>query len=62
MNTKYYLSIANGPEQEVTQEQFIEAERDAGFYPKPGCGPIAIDEFESGIITGRVEYRDSDEQ
>jgi hypothetical protein len=46
------------PYQEVSRETFIMAEREAGFYPKHGCGDIATGSFSStrdttveGIVT-----------
>jgi hypothetical protein len=56
---RYYLS-AFGIEKEVTEEDFIRAEREAGFYPKHGCGPVATGGFGTGVsgfgLGGRIEY------
>jgi len=54
----YYLGITGHPESmvEVTQEEFILAERAAGFRPKHGCGPVATGGFGSGGIQGSVRY------
>ena len=44
---RYYLSfdgIADS-EREVTADEFVAAERNAGFYPKPWCGPFATSGF-----------------
>lgn len=48
---------------EVSQDEFVKEERDAGFIPKPGCGPVATTGFGihkpteewKGDIDGRVE-------
>ena len=41
--------------QEVTEEQFITAERAAGFRPKYGDG-VATGGFSGRGVSGRVEY------
>ncbi|EAM7657038.1 hypothetical protein GSB13_003858 [Salmonella enterica] len=51
---RYFLSHPAFGEKEVTQEEFINAERAAGFYPKSGSG-VATGGFGSGDIRGRVE-------
>lgn len=54
---KYFLKAEWQKEyQEVTQEEFVQAERSAGFRPKPGCGPCATAGFSSGSISGKVQY------
>lgn len=53
---EYYLQIADGPRQRVSQEEFVSAERAAGFRPKPGCGPVATGGFSSGPIRGSVDF------
>ena len=58
MTPRYYLTIGTQPEAEVTEEEFVRAERRAGFHPKPGCGPVATGGFGSGAIKGRVDYSD----
>jgi hypothetical protein len=60
---RYFVKIDDKPEREVTAEEFVRAERDAGFHPKPGCGPFATAGFgstrytEGGTrsISGRIE-------
>lgn len=42
---------------EVTEDQFVTAERQAGFYPKPGCGPVATSGFSGHGVSGQVRYR-----
>lgn len=51
---RYFLSVV-GNETEVTQAQFCEAERSAGFRPKMGEGPTATSGFGADVINGRVE-------
>lgn len=62
---RYFVKIDDCPEREVTAEEFVRAERDAGFHPKPGCGPFATAGF--GVtrydgpdgrrsINGRIEF------
>ena len=41
---------------EATQQQFVAAERAAGFHPKAGCGPVATGGFSGGGVRGRIEY------
>jgi hypothetical protein len=52
---KYFLTFGRAEEREVTQEEFIKAERQCGFRPKYGDG-VATGGFGSGMIHGRVEY------
>ena len=51
---RYFLSHRAFGEKEVTQAEFIRAERAAGFYPKAGSG-VATGGFGCGDISGRVE-------
>ena len=60
MKAKYYLSILGKEPIEVTQEEFIQAERSAGFRPKPGCGPVATGGFDSGALSGSIKYEKED--
>jgi hypothetical protein len=57
--TKYFLSIdgVDGSEKEVTKEQFVRAERSAGFRPKHGLpqDEPATGGFGNGSIKGRIE-------
>lgn len=54
--TRYFLAPSTKDPlwQEVTQEEFVNAERAAGFRPKPGCGPVATAGFAAGSIKGRT--------
>jgi len=40
---------------EVTKEQFIDAERAAGFHSKFGSDSVATAGFSGGGISGRIE-------
>ncbi|HHQ5858172.1 TPA: hypothetical protein ACSRRE_004261 [Enterobacter hormaechei subsp. hoffmannii] len=51
---RYFLSHPALGEKEVTQAEFIRAERAAGFYPKSGSG-VATGGFGYGDICGRTE-------
>lgn len=51
---RFFLSHPAFGEKEVTKEEFIAAERAAGFFPKSGSG-VATGGFGSGDIRGRVE-------
>ena len=51
---RYFLSHLAFGEKEVTQAEFIRAERAAGFYPKSGSG-VATGGFSYGDICGRTE-------
>lgn len=53
---RYYLSTDIHEEKEVTQEEFIKFERNLGFFPKPGCGPVATGGFSKNGINGRTEW------
>jgi hypothetical protein len=59
--TKYYLSHAQLGEKEVTKEEFIAAERAAGFRPKLSSNHpdymkvCATGGFGIGGISGRIE-------
>lgn len=62
MNERYWLKAGDLAWQECTQEQFVHAERSAGFRPKEGCGPVATGGFGSGDRYGRVTYGEITEQ
>lgn len=51
---RFFLSHRVFGEKEVTQDEFIAAERSAGFYPKSGSG-VATGGFGCGDISGRIE-------
>lgn len=54
---KYFLSF-QGLEKEVTKEEWIKAERGAGFYSKFGSDHEATGGFSSGGISGSIRYED----
>jgi len=54
---KYYLSF-HGLEKEVTKEEFIKAERQAGFYSKFGPDHLATGGFGGGGISGSIRYEE----
>lgn len=58
-NNKYYLTMLGLFELEVSKEQFMEAERLCGFYPKED-GELATGGFgfeKNGFqCKGRIEY------
>jgi len=45
----------------VTEEQFIRAERDAGFYPKTP-GTVATGGFSGNGMVGKINYPVIDEE
>lgn len=51
---RFFLSHPVFGEKEVTQEEFIAAERAAGFFPKSGSG-VATGGFRCGDVRGRTE-------
>jgi len=54
---RYWLQKDGSPWREVTREEFVSAEKDAGFYPKSGCGSVATNGFSSSSgIAGKVTY------
>jgi len=59
---KYYLTdFWQGSEIEVTRSEYIQAERNAGFFPKGDQNDIASYSFyTSGIGRGRTECEESD--
>lgn len=62
--SRYYLRRNRGRWREVSRDGFIAAEREAGFIPKSGCGPLATAGF--GIsgpdleLDGRIEGMDDE--
>lgn len=56
---KYFLSHPQLGEKEVTKEDFIKAERAAGFYPKSGNpDDCATGGFGGNGLSGTVRYVD----
>ena len=55
MKERYWVRLDGMRWQEATREQYIKAERAAGFYPKVGDG-IATGSFSGGGIEGRTTH------
>ncbi len=53
---RYWIRARGTKWQEVDQNAFVNAERNAGFYPKAGCGPVATGGFSNGSVEGTVTY------
>lgn len=53
MNERYWLRVSGFSWHEATKDQFIKAERDAGFRPKYGNG-LATSGFGNGSLEGMV--------
>jgi len=51
---RYWLRVSTLPWQKATKEQFIEAERKAGFRSSSGYGEVATNSFIGGGIQGRT--------
>lgn len=51
---KYYIQLLNGPWQEVSLEDYIKAEREAGFHGPDG--EPATSSFSSGVISGHMGF------
>lgn len=62
MEERYWLRVAGLPWQEATREQFIQAERAAGLYPKPGCGDVATAGFSAESVEGMVTWGEITEE
>jgi hypothetical protein len=58
--SRYFLRYNRGPWEQVSETEFIVAEREAGFIPKAGCGPLATAGFgcsgPNGSVDGKIEY------
>lgn len=64
---KYFLTYKdiNGnviKEEEVSKEDFIKAEQQAGFYSKFGKDHVATGGFSCGNISGSVRYIKDEEK
>lgn len=60
MKPQYFLSSDVHPEKEVTEQEFIRAERAAGFRSKFGPDHVATGSFTGAGMHGRVVYVDLD--
>ena len=54
---EYFLKHTVFGEKQVTKEEWLSAERSAGFYPKYGDGP-ATGGFSSGGLSGYIRPRE----
>jgi hypothetical protein len=54
--TYWLRATESGFYSQVSLEQWCQAERGAGFHPKPGCGPTATGGFSSGGLSGTAQY------
>jgi hypothetical protein len=60
--TSYFLSRGDRPEVEVTKEEFVSAERNAGFYntvgepDEPATGSFSTHTRGEEGISGRIQY------
>jgi hypothetical protein len=52
---RYWLRIFDKEWQEVTKEQFIEAELQAGFHSSHGPGTIATAGFGTNVLDGQID-------
>jgi hypothetical protein len=58
---KYFLTVDGNPEREVTEDEFMSAEHNAGFRSKfEGCPATAgFSSSKSGCsVSGRVDFTD----
>jgi len=62
LSKKYFISGTYFTRQEITQDEFVKAERAHGFYPKYGLGPEATGGFSCGLIWYSIEYNDMEEK
>jgi hypothetical protein len=60
MKPTYHLITAHHPEREVTEKEFIAAERAAGFYSKFGPDHVATGGFTGRGMHGRVIFVEAD--
>lgn len=56
MIAKYFIEHTLFGEKEVSKEEFIKAERSAGFRSKFGPDNLATGGFSSGDISGTIKY------
>lgn len=57
---RYWIQVGENPEQEVSKEDFIKLERQAGFYSKFGPNEVATGSFSNGALSGRTEIVDKE--
>lgn len=56
MKPQYFLSSEHFPEKEVSEQEFIQAEQNAGFRSKFGPDHVATGGFSGRGMHGRVVY------
>lgn len=58
MPDRYFLTIGDEPEKEVTKKEYIRAEQSAGFRSKFGPDEVATASFSNSRqgISGSIEY------
>lgn len=54
---RWFIKVGEGPTREVTRKEWIDYERQAGFWPKGGNGP-ATGGFTGGGLNGTHVYMD----
>lgn len=64
MKVRYFLSKNGSPKQEVTKQEFMKAEQEAGFYSRNGGDEPATDGFSRDdliagtSVSGSITYED----
>ena len=53
---RYWLGVIGGPYHQVSRQEFISAERSAGFTAKDGGGGLATGGFSHGNSSGKITY------
>jgi hypothetical protein len=58
MNATYYLMLGVGPWREVTEQEYVAAERSAGFHPKSGRpqDKPSTSSFSNAYVQGKVRF------
>jgi hypothetical protein len=55
----YYVALGDGPMRQVSKDEYVAAERAAGFYPKSRTeGQVATAGFGGNGISGKVVYNE----
>lgn len=57
---KYWIKTGNNPWREISQEEFIEVEKDAGFCSEDGCGLEVTAGFRIKDTQTRVTANDTE--
>lgn len=59
MKAQHYLKLGAGPWREVTEQEYVAAERSAGFHPKsslPQDKPATSSFSKAGVVEGKTRY------